>query len=251
MGLDTGDNLAIIVDPFDPSSDSGSGTITNRSGRSGVDVNITLNGLSRGGTGTGKYWEVLTGVDSYMHFGNNITNCTNATTRSWAYCGWWRPNFEVDQNNGILWMLNDGDWSPFSQIGIRMGQGNGWFIHSGGNHSFINTSIPSASYTNKWLFVGVFHYVGGGTVVVQGFHDDTNLTTVVFSSQNSSTGNASGHNMMIGARPDQTNSDSPTGTRIGAQAAWYGGDNSFVTGSQISTAKTQFETIFDATKSRY
>ena len=251
MGLDTGDNLAIIVDPFDPNSDSGSGTITNRSGRSGVDVHITLNGLARGGTGTGKYWQVQTGIDSYMHFGNNITNCTNASTRSWAYCGWWYPNFEVDQNNGILWMLNDGDWSPFSQIGIRMGQGNGWFIHSGGSHSFINTSIPSASYTNKWLFVGVFHYVGGGTVVVQGFHDDTNLNTVVFSSQGSSTGNASGHNMMIGARPDQTNSDSPTGTRIGAQAAWYGGDNSFVSGSSITAARNQFETIFDATKGRY
>ncbi len=250
MGLDTGDNLAIIVDPFDPSSDSGSGTITNRSGRSGVDVNITLNGLSRGGTGTGKYWE-CTSSDSYMHFGNNITNCTNATTRNWAYCGWWRPNFEVDQGQGILWMLNDGDWSPFSQIGIRMGQGNGWFIHSGGNHSFINTSIPSASYTNKWLFVGVFHYVGGGTVVVQGFHDDTNLTSVVFSSQNSSTGNPSGHNMMIGARPDSTSEDTPTGTRIGAQAAWYGGDNSFVSGSSITAARNQFESIFDATKSRY
>ena len=251
MGLDTGDNLAILIDPFDPNSDSGSGTITNRSGRSNVDVNITLNGLSRGGTGTGKYWQVLTGVDSYMSFGNNITNITNATTRSWAYCGWWRPVNETDDGGGVLWMLNDGDWSPFSQIGVRAGQGNGYYLHSGSNHSFINTSMPSATYTNRWIFFGIFHYVGGGTVVVQGFHDDTNLTEVVFSSQNSSTGNASGHDMMIGARPDSTSEDSPTGTRIGPQAAWYGGDNSFVTGSQISTAKTQFETIFDATKSRY
>ena len=250
MGLDTGDNLAILVDPFDPNSDSGSGTITNRSGRSNVDVNITLNALSRGGTGTGKYWEAISG-NSYMSFGNNITNITNASTRSWAYCGWWRPNFEPDDGGGILWMLNDGDWSPFSQIGIRAGQGNGYYLHSGSNHSFINTSMPSATYTNRWIFFGIFHYVGGGTVVVQGFHDDTNLTEVVFSSQNSSTGNASGHDMMIGARPDSTSEDSPTGTRIGPQAAWYGGDNSFVTGSAISTAKTQFETIFDATKSRY
>ena len=251
MGLDTGDNLAILIDPFDPSSDSGSGTITNRSGRSGVNVNITLNGLGRGGTGKGKYWEVLTGIDSYMNFGNGITNCTNATTRSWAYCGWWRPDFEVDENNGILWMLNDGDWSPFSQIGIRAGQGNGYYLHSGSSHSFVNTSMPSATYTNKWIFFGVFHYVGGGTVVVQGFHDATNLTSVVFSSANSSTGNPSGHNMLIGARPDATNYDTPTGTRIGPQAAWYGGDNSFVSGSSISTAQSQFETIFDATKSRY
>ena len=250
MGLDTGDNLAILVDPFDPNSDSGSGTITNRSGRSNVDVNITLNALSRGGTGTGKYWEAISG-NSYMSFGNNITNITNASTRSWAYCGWWRPNFEPDDGGGILWMLNDGDWSPFSQIGIRAGQGNGYYLHSGSNHSFINTSMPSLTYTNKWIFFGIFHYVGGGTVVMQGFHDATNLTEVVFSSQNSSTGNASGHDMMIGARPDSTSEDIPVGTRIGPQAAWYGGNNSFVTGSAISTAKTQFETIFDATKSRY
>ena len=251
MGLDTGDNLAILVDPFDPNSDSGSGTITNRSGRSGVNVNITLNGLSRGGTGTGKYWQVLTGIDSYMNFGNGITNITNASTRSWAYCGWWYPINEVDQGQGILWMLNDGDWSPFSQIGIRAVQGNGYYLHSGSNHSFINTSMPSLNYTNRWIFFGIFHYVGGGTVVVQGFHNDTNLTSVVFSSQNSSTGNASGHNMMIGARPDSTSEDTPTGTRIGAQAAWYGGDNSFVSGSSITAARNQFESIFDATKSRY
>ena len=103
--------------------------------------------------------------------------------------------------------------------------------------------MPSLTYTNKWIFFGIFHYVGGGTVVMQGFHDATNLTEVVFSSQNSSTGNASGHDMMIGARPDQTSEDVPTGTRIGPQAAWYGGDNSFVSGSAISTARTQFETI--------
>ena len=250
MGLDTGDNLAILIDPFDPNSDSGSGTITNRSGRSNVDVNITLNGLNRGGNGVGKYWEA-TSSNSYMSFGNNITNCTNATTRSWAYCGWWRPNFEPDDGGGILWMLNDGDWSPFSQIGIRAGQGNGYYLHSGSNHSFINQSMPSLTYTNKWIFFGIFHYVGGGTVVDQGFHDDTNLTSVVFSSQNSSTGNASGHDMMIGARPDYTQEDIPTGTRIGPQAAWYGGDNSFVSGSSITAARNQFEAIFDATKSRY
>ena len=250
MGLDTGDNLAILIDPYDPNSDSGSGTITNRSGRSNVDVNITLNGLNRGGNGVGKYWEA-TSANSYMSFGNNITNITNATTRSWAYCGWWRPNFEPDDGGGILWMLNDGDWSPFSQIGIRAGQGNGYFLHSGSNHSFINQSMPSLTYTNKWIFFGIFHYVGGGTVVDQGFHDDTNLTSVVFSSQNSSTGNASGHDMMIGARPDYTQEDIPTGTRIGPQAAWYGGDNSFVSGSSITAARNQFEAIFDATKSRY
>ena len=74
---------------------------------------------------------------------------------------------------------------------------------------------------------------------------------MVFSSQNSSTGNPSGHNMMIGARPDSTSEDTNTGTRLGPQAAWYGGNNSFVSGSSITTAKNQFETIFDATKSRF
>ena len=81
--------------------------------------------------------------------------------------------------------------------------------------------------------------------------DLTNQEYVVFSSQNSSTGNASGHNMMIGARPDSTSEDCPTGTRIGAQAAWYGGDNSFVSGSSITAARNQFESIFAATKGRY
>ncbi len=251
MGLDTGDNLAILVDPMDPSSDSGSGTITNRSGRSNVNVNITLNGLSRGGSGTGKYWQADTSSNSYLNFGNNITGVTNNSTDSWAYCGWWRPTFELDGGSGVLWCLNDGDWSPYSQIGVRVSQGNGYFIHSGGSHSFINTSVPSRTYTNNWYFLGIFHYVGGGTVIMQGLAGDTNLTEVVFSSQGSSTGNASGHNMIIGARPDDLSSDIPDGTRMGPQAAWYGGSDSFVSGSSISTAKSQFESIFDATKGRF
>ena len=57
--------------------------------------------------------------------------------------------------------------------------------------------------------------------------------------------------MLIGARPDNTNEDIPDGTRIGPQAAWYGGSNSFVSGSAISTARSQFESIFDATKGRF
>ena len=57
--------------------------------------------------------------------------------------------------------------------------------------------------------------------------------------------------MLIGARPDNTNEQIPTGTRMGPQAAWYGGDDSFVSGSSLGQARTNFETIFDATKTRY
>ena len=255
MGLDTGDNLAILVDPMDPSSDSGSGTITNRSGRSNVNVNITLNGLSRGGTGAGKYWEANNSGNTYLNFGTGITGITDQSTDSWAYCGWWRPNFELDNSgNNILWVLNDGDWSPYAQIGIRVGQGNGYYIHSGGSHSFINTSVPSWNYTNYWIFICVWHYVGsgsGGTYVGQALAGDTNLTDVVFSSQGSNTGNSANYSMLIGARPDQPHEHIPTGTRIGPQAAWYGGSNSFVSGSSLSNARSQFETIFDATKGRF
>ena len=253
MGLDTGDNLAILIDPFDSSSDSGSGTITNRSGRSNVSVNLALNGLTRGGSGVGKYWEANSSHNTYLDFGANITNITNANTRSWAYCGWWRPNFEIDNtsNSNILWILNDGDWSPYSQIGVRAGQSNGYYLHSGGSGAWINTAVPSDTYTNNWIFICVWHYVGGGTYVGQGLANATNLTDIAFSSQGSNTGNASGHSMLIGARPDNTNEQIPTGTRMGPQAAWYGGDDSFVSGSSLGQARTNFETIFDATKTRY
>jgi hypothetical protein len=250
-------NLAILVDPYDTSSDSGSGNITNRSGHSQVGTSIALTGLTRGGTGAGKYWSVDSGSASYMSFGNT-TNLTNASSDSWAYCGWWRPSWEVDdssQTSKVIWVLNDGDWSPNSQIGFRFGQGNGFRVHSGGSTNLLNVGIPSATYTNNWVFLCVWHRISGGMYAGQAFATDTNLSDhITHTTYSSSTGSSSGHSMIIGARPDSLSEDTHDGTYIGAQAAWYasGGSNSFVSTSESWTeARTQFEAIFDATKGRY
>ena len=83
----------------------------------------------------------------------------------------------------------------------------------------------------------------------------TNLSDhITHSSYASSTGNSSGNNLVIGARPDNLSEDTADGTWIGPQAAWFksGGSESFVSSSENwSEARTQFETIFDATKGRY
>ena len=201
-------------------------------------------------------WSVDSGSNSYISFGNP-TNLTNDTTDSWAYCGWWRPSWEVDDtsNSNIIWALNDGDWSPNSQIGVRFGQGNGFRVNSGNTGSLLNVGIPSATYTNRWLFLCVWHRVGGGMYAGQAFATDTNLSDhITHSSYASSTRSSSGHSMVIGARPDNLSNDTADGTYIGAQASWYAGSgsNSFVSSSENwSEARTQFEAIFDATKGRY
>ena len=153
----------------------------------------------------------------------------------------------------MIWALNDGDWSPASQIGVRFGQGNGFRVHSGGTTNLLNVGIPSATYTNNWVFICVWHRVSGGMYAGQAFATDTNLSDhITHSSYASSTGNSSGHNLMIGARPDNTSEDTHDGTYIGPQAAWFGGGDSFVSTSENwSEARTQFEAIFDATKGRY
>ena len=246
-------NLGILIDPFDTSSDSGSGSLTNRSGHPVANSSAALNGLNRGGTGTGKYWEA-TSSDSYIHFGNP-TGLTNNTSDAWAYCGWWRPTFEVDDTgqSGVIWVLNDGDWSPASQIGVRFGQGNGFRVNSGSTGSLLNVGIPSATYTNNWVFLAVWHRISGGMYAGQAFATDTNLSDhITHTTYSSSTGSSSGHNLVIGARPDNLSEDVPDGTYIGPQAAWFGGGDSFVSTSESWTeARTQFEAIFDATKGRY
>jgi len=248
-------NAAICVDPYDSSSDSGSGTtITNRLTNSITNSSITLNGLSRGGTGKAKYWEADSSTNSYMSFGAP-TGLTNNTSDSWAYCGWWRPNWEVDdssQTTKVIWALNDGDWSPTGQIGVRFGQANGLYIHSGNSTGLLNVGIPSATYTNNWVFICVWHRVSGGRYAGQAFASATNLSDHATDTTSSSTHNGNGYNMIIGARPDSLSEDIPDGTRIGTQAAWFGGGDSFVSTSEgHADAKTKFEAIFDATKDRY
>ena len=253
----TNRNLGILIDPYDTNSDPGSGSLTNRSGHPVANSSAALNGLTRGGSGKGKYWSVDSGSNSYISFGNP-TNLTNDSTDSWAYCGWWRPSWEVDdtsESNKIIWALNDGDWSPNSQIGVRFGQGNGFRVHSGGTSSLLNVGIPSATYTNNWVFLAVWHRVGGGMYAGQAFATATNLSDhITHTTYSSSTGNSSGNNLIIGARPDNTSEDTHDGTYIGPQAAWFAssGANSFVSSSESWTeARTQFEAIFDATKGRY
>jgi len=190
-----------------------------------------------------------------MHFGNP-TGLTDSSSDSWAYAGWWRFPWEVDDtgNSNIGWILNDGDWSPFSQIGIRYGQSNGFYIHSGGTSGLTNFGLPSATYTDKWIFLCVWHRVGGGRFVAQGFATDTNLTLHAQDSTSSSTGSSSGHNLTIGARADNTNETIPQGTLIGGQMAWFAsnGTNSFISSSEgASDANAKFEAIFDASKGRY
>jgi len=251
----TNRNLGILIDPYDTSSDSGSGSLTNRSGHPVANSSAALNGLTRGGSGKGKYWSVDSGSNSYISFGNP-TNLTNDSSDSWAYCGWWRPSWEVDDtgNNNIIWALNDGDWSPNSQIGVRFGQGNGFRVHSGGTNNFLNVGIPSATYTNNWIFICVWARSSGGRYAGQAFASATNLTDHATDTTSFSTGNSSGNNLVIGARPDSLSEDTADGTLIGPQAAWFAssGTNSFVSSSESwSEARTQFEAIFDATKGRY
>ena len=248
-------NLGILIDPFDSSSDSGSGSLTNRSGHPVANSSAALNGLTRGGTGTGKYWEAASSSNSYISFGNP-TNLTNDSTDSWAYCGWWRPTFEVDDtsNSSIIWALNDGDWSPTSQIGIRFGQANGFRVASGSTSNFLNVGIPSATYTNNWVFICVWARSSGGRYAGQAFATDTNLSNHATDTTGFGTHASSGNNLVIGARPDSLSEDVPDGTRIGPQAAWFAssGANSFVSTSEgHAEAKTQFEAIFDATKGRF
>jgi hypothetical protein len=43
----------------------------------------------------------------------------------------------------IGWIINDGDWSPSNQVGVRFGQGNGFKIHSGNTANLTNFGLPS------------------------------------------------------------------------------------------------------------
>ena len=185
-----------------------------------------------------------------------MSGLTDNSSDSWAYCGWWRFPWEADDatiTSKVGWIINDGDWSPTNQIGVRLGQGNGFRVHSGNTTDFLNVGIPSATYTDKWIFLCVWARSSGGRFAAQGFATDTNLSlhatdTTSFGTQSQN----NSYNMVIGSRPDSLGETIPQGTRIGAQVLWAGGGDSLVSTSQgYSDAQTLFEAIFDATKSRY
>ena len=254
----TSRNLAILVDPSDTNSYSGSGTsVTNLRQLTLASSTTTLNNLNPGGSGAGAYWEATSGSGGrYMHFGNGMSGLTDNTSDSWAYCGWWRFPWEVDDasiTSKVGWIINDGDWSPNNQIGFRFGQGNGFRVHSGSTSSLTDFGLPSATYTDRWIFLCFWHRISGGRFGAQAFATDTNLSLHATDTTSSSTGSHnSSYNMVIGARPDSTSETIPQGTRIGPQALWAGGDNSLVSTSQgYSDAQTLFESIFDASKGRF
>jgi hypothetical protein len=253
----TGRNLAILVDPYDTNSYSGSGTsVTNLRGNTLATATTTLNNLSFGGSGAGAYWEATSGSGGrYMSFGNGMSGLTDNTSDAWAYCGWWRFPWEVDDtsNSNIGWIINDGDWSPYNQIGIRYGQGNGYRINSGNTPDFLNVGIPSATYTDKWIFLCAWARSSGGRYAGQGFATATNLTDHATDTTSFGTRTQNNTiNMVIGSRPDSLSETIPQGTRLGPQVFFGGGGDSFVTTSESwSEARTLFETIFDATKGRY
>ena len=253
VGANDSRNLAILIDPANYTSGV---TATNESGHPVANSTTPLNNLTIGGSGVGKYFLAGSGSGGrYMHFGNP-TGLTDSSSDSWAYAGWWRFPWEVDDtgNSNIGWILNDGDWSPPSQIGIRYGQGNGFYIHSGGTTGLANFGLPSAAYTDKWIFLAIWHRVSGGRFVAQGFATDTNLTLHASDGTGSSAGSSSGHNLTLGARADNLNATIPQGTLIGGQMAWFAsnGTNSFISSSEsASDANAKFEAIFDASKGRY
>jgi hypothetical protein len=240
-------SLNILVDPYDSNSDTGSAL--NNLGN-GVSAPSLVN-MNRGGTGSGKYWEFQGSGFSDIFFGSGSGDLTNTSDRKWAYAGWWYATSELDTTNDQLWIINDGDWSPENQVGIRFGQSGNFKIHSGNTTNLANSAVPSRTYTNKWIFVGVWHAISGGLVGCSAFATDTNLT---FSYDGGATSSPRSNNtslaLTIGSRNDARSAErTPNGYRMGSQMFWGNNNSSFATDN--TTAKNNFEAIFDGTKGRY
>lgn len=255
--------LQFFVDPADTNSYSGSGTtVTNLAYALGSDnraanpssADWTLTNMTLAGSGTGKYWtDSSSGSTYYLRAGYDPSDAwSNNSTDQLAYCGWWYVKNEVDDSSNALWIFNDGDWSPMAQVGIRLN--NGQFRGLRGNSTNIQETLPSLTYTDKWLFVALYQSSGGGSYMGLGFKDDTNLTEVYNGSFSFSTGSDTPHPFTLGARPDSTGNYNPTGTRMGWQAVWGANSDAFLAtagDNDADDAKTLFESIFDSTKGAY
>ena len=126
-----------------------------------------------------------------------------------------------------------------AQVGIRLN--NGQFRGLRGNSTNIQETLPSLTYTDKWLFVALYQSSGGGSYMGLGFKDDTNLTEVYNGSFSFSTGSATPHPFTLGAR-------------MGGQAVWGANSDAFLAtagDNDADDAKTLFESIFDSTKGAY
>ena len=255
--------LQFFVDPADTNSYSGSGTtVTNLAYALGSDnraanpssADWTLTNMTLAGSGTGKYWtDSSSGSTYYLRAGYDPSDAwSNNSTDQLAYCGWWYVKNEVDDSSNALWIFNDGDWSPMAQVGIRLN--NGQFRGLRGNSTNIQETLPSLTYTDKWLFVALYQSSGGGSYMGLGFKDDTNLTEVYNGSFSFSTGTDTPYPFTLGARPDTLSNYNPTGTRMGWQAVWGANSDAFLAtagDNDADDAKTLFESIFDSTKGAY
>tara|TARA_B100001250_G_scaffold205044_1_gene176034 strand:+ start:20844 stop:22424 length:1581 start_codon:yes stop_codon:yes gene_type:complete len=245
--------LQIFIDPADTNSYSGSGTsVTNRAYSGGSPYSgastFTMTDLTLAGSGGGKYFLSGSSTNHLVGSGNSTVHWSNDSTDGLAYCGWWYVKNELDNSSNTLWCVNDGDWSPMGQMGIRMQDAK--FRALRGNSTNIQEPLPSLTYTDKWMFISHFAQSSIGMLMNIAFADDTNLTDVYNNSSYSfTTGTGNSYPFTFGARPDTLSQDNPQGTRMGFQAAWMG----FVGTSNGTLAgiKANFESIFDQTKGNY
>ena len=252
--------IQLFIDPADTRSYSGSGTsITNMAWALGSDnqksggQTWTIENQTIGGSGGGKYLvDDNTSNTFYVRApGNPPASWSNGTNDQLAFCGWWYVKQDLD-STGSLWVFNDGDWSPYAQVGIRIQSGN--IRTHRGNSNNISESLPSKSYSNRWMFLCGYMGTRPGYVTALGFNDSTNLTTITMGSHSYSTGTNTHSPFTIGARPDNTSDYNASGTRMGFQAVWGSNDDAFLHSSgnySNNNGLDIFEQIFDQTKGFY
>jgi len=249
--------IQLFIDPADSNSYSSGSSVTNRAyalNTSFGNSSLTLTNMTTGGSGAGKYFTNSShGTTAYIG-GSSVPSCgfSNDADDQIAYMGWWYPKVDLD-STGTLWIMNDGDWGPNAQVGIRLQQQQ--FRALRGSSNNIQQPLPSLSYADEWLFVCVYQSSNGGMYMGVGQPNDTNLTDVYDNSSHShSTGSSTPHPFTFGARPDNLSNEYNTdGTRLGFQAFWGIGNDAFLDSTDRSRtrAKTLFESVFDATKGRY
>jgi len=249
--------IQLFIDPADSNSYSSGSSVTNRAYSLNTafgNSSLTLTNMTTGGSGAGKYFTNSSNGSSAYIRGSSVPSggFSNDTDDQIAYMGWWYPKVDLD-STGTLWIMNDGDWGPYAQVGIRLQQQQ--FRALRGSSNNIQQPLPSLSYADEWLFVCVYQSSNGGMYMGVGQPNDTNLTDVYDNSSHShSTGSATPHPFTFGARPDNLSNEYNTdGTRLGFQAFWGIGNEAFLDSTDRSRtrAKNLFEAVFDATKGRY
>ncbi|MDC1096424.1 hypothetical protein OAS47_03820 [Pelagibacteraceae bacterium] len=250
--------LNVFLDPADTTSYSGSGSsVTNlahtalSNTESGTNT-FTITNMNFTSAGAGSYLTHTSDSTTDLRGGSNPSSAwSNDSNDAKAFCGWWYATDDLNNSSNKLWCMNDGDWGPAAQYGIRI-QGNTFKQLQGSDGHGDNqgsTTLPTITTTNKWLFICCFGKSGTGAYKGIARAEDTNLTDVYNSSTFSySTSANTPHPFTFGSRPDSRSDKNPSGTRMGFQAAWLNEDLSSQTLAQM---KTFFEAVFDQTKSNY